>query len=257
MIATAPENDDDDNGDEGDDKNKNGWCPLTSWTRVYKIRDSTDSDDAAKALEKLCSDYRRPVFKAFSLKYGLNHEDAEDATQEFLVWFLEAQFVLKADREIGKFRTFLFTYLDNFARNHCRKLRNQNGKGAPHLSIHQDSTPDQPGIDIVGTEDPIREIHLDWARSTLDAARNALGEQEIKAGNEAEWKVIRTFLSAGSKYSIDAAAAEIGISTDNMKVKIHRLRERFYILLSKQVSATVTTKDEFKEEMAFLRDVFS
>ena len=240
-------------GDDG----TGGWFPPTSWTRINRTNEG-EEDARRKALEELCFAYRNPIVTAFQRKHGLNREDGEDAAQEFLVWFLETELLSKADQARGRFRTYLLTCLDNFARNWKRKHNAlKRGGGSIPLSIHPDPENGHPGLEIPDAGPPDRELDAEWARATLEAVRARLAEEETSKGKLAEWEVVREFLSSDPAYSIEKAATILGISQGAMRVRIHRLREQFRDALARQVSTTVSTEDEFREEMGLLREIFS
>ena len=68
---------------------------------------------AQEALEKLCRAYWYPLY-AFARRQGNSPEDAQDLTQSFFCRLLEQNNFAKADRDRGKFRTFLLGSLNNF-----------------------------------------------------------------------------------------------------------------------------------------------
>ena len=67
----------------------------------------------ASAIQVLCRTYRYALY-AFVRRQGYNVTDAHDLTQQFFAEFLEKNSLSRADRERGRFRTFLLTSLQNF-----------------------------------------------------------------------------------------------------------------------------------------------
>src|SRR5258708_36694583 len=85
-----------------------GGCPVfgtTHWSVVLHAgrNDTTRSRDA---LGKLCQIYWFPVY-AYVRRRGHSSHDAQDLTQEFFARLLEQNWVARADRERGRFRSFL------------------------------------------------------------------------------------------------------------------------------------------------------
>lgn len=225
---------------------------------MQRVR-GTDTKTAREALEDLCSIYRTPIVTAFRHKHGFSIEESEDAAQEFIIWFLDSGMLNRADRAEGRFRSFLLTCLDNFARNLRRKWRAEiRGGKATHISIDPDPEIGSAGIDLSsGSPSPTDEIDQAWARATLKTARNRLKKLEVEAGRGDAWRVMREFLSAAPKWTPAEAARELSLSESNLKVRIHRLRSAFHELLSEQVSATVASEEEFQQEMRFMREIHS
>src|SRR5512133_1669850 len=86
----------------------------TRWTMILKAGDPTaPTVHALSALSELCQVYWRPVY-AFLRKHGYSHTDAQDLTQGFFVHLIEHRRYARADREKGRFRSFLLAILKNF-----------------------------------------------------------------------------------------------------------------------------------------------
>src|SRR5579859_7537551 len=82
-----------------------GCFPTTHWSEVLAAGDSLMAG-SGEALEKLCSGYWRPIY-AYVRRRGYVQSDAEDLTQAFFEHFLERKLLTVADRQKGRFRTFL------------------------------------------------------------------------------------------------------------------------------------------------------
>src|SRR5438105_4219408 len=89
-----------------------GYFPSTHWS-VVLAAGQRSNPAAQAALEQLCKAYWYPLY-AFVRRRGYSPEDAEDLTQSFFARLLERDYVKQADRERGKFRTFLLTALSHF-----------------------------------------------------------------------------------------------------------------------------------------------
>src|SRR5689334_11142306 len=79
---------------------------------------------AQKALAELCRNYWYPLY-AFVRRKGRTPEEAMDLTQEFFAVALEKNYVGDADRDRGRFRTFLLAAAENFLRNDWAKRQTQ------------------------------------------------------------------------------------------------------------------------------------
>ena len=92
-----------------------GQFTTTHWS-VVVTAGKRDLPEAAEALEKLCRAYWYPLY-AYARRQGNSPEDAEDLTQQFFSRLLEKNYLAKADRDRGKFRTFLLGSMKNFLVN--------------------------------------------------------------------------------------------------------------------------------------------
>src|SRR6266480_1777614 len=103
----------------------------TRWTMVLEAGDSAvASSQALSALSELCQIYWRPLY-AFLRKHGYRSEDAQDLTQGFFADLIETRAYARADREKGRFRSFLLGSLKHFiahARDHERAQKRGGGK---------------------------------------------------------------------------------------------------------------------------------
>ncbi len=94
-----------------------------------------DSPQANEALEKLCRTYWYPLY-VYVRRQGNSPEDAQDLTQIFFSRLLEKDYFAKADRDRGKFRTFLLRSLKNFLVNEWKRAgRLKRGGDLMFLSI--------------------------------------------------------------------------------------------------------------------------
>lgn len=82
-----------------------------------------------EALTDLCRTYWPPVY-AYLRRSGASPADAQDLTQEFFSRLLAREFFARADRERGRFCTFLLCSLQNFLRDqHARAKAEKRGAG--------------------------------------------------------------------------------------------------------------------------------
>src|SRR5512146_3302044 len=94
---------------------RQGLFATTHWSVVLAAKDKT-SPNSDEALEKLCRTYWYPLY-VFVRSLGYSPPDAQDLTQEFFARLLAKDYVAHADREKGRFRTFLLTAMSRFLAN--------------------------------------------------------------------------------------------------------------------------------------------
>ena len=109
---------------------------TTSWTIVLAA--SVDSSaDPGGALANLCQIYWHPVY-AFIRRRGYDRDQAEDLTQGFFARLLEKHYLLDADRERGRFRSFLLTAVKHFIANEwdrANALKRGGGQAAVSIDL--------------------------------------------------------------------------------------------------------------------------
>src|SRR6266567_650310 len=112
------------------------WFATTHWSVVLAAGQTTSSQ-AEAALEKLCRTYWYPLY-VYVRCQGHSPHDAQDLTQGFFARLLEKNWVGVADREKGKFRSFLLSLLNHYLgderdRAHAAKR----GGGKPLISLDE------------------------------------------------------------------------------------------------------------------------
>ncbi len=95
------------------------------------------SPKAQPALEALCRAYWYPLY-AYVRRKGYASEDAHDLTQEFFARLLTRNYLTVADRNKGKFRSFLLGSLEHFlAREWSKAHAQKRGSGLPLISLNE------------------------------------------------------------------------------------------------------------------------
>src|SRR5262249_49729652 len=69
--------------------------------------------NAHRALSELCRIYWRPLY-LFLRRQGVGPEDAQDLTQSFFAELIQDRSFRRADRDKGRFRSFLLGALKHF-----------------------------------------------------------------------------------------------------------------------------------------------
>src|ERR1035437_7696465 len=85
---------------------------TTRWT-LFSSAGEPHQKEARSALVSLCETYWYPLY-AYLRRSGYRADQAQDLTQEFFIRLLEGHYLDRADREKGRFRSFLLTSLKFF-----------------------------------------------------------------------------------------------------------------------------------------------
>src|ERR1051325_11157386 len=105
---------------------------TTRWSVVLAAQRRTDTPNARVALAALCRDYWYPLY-AFVRRKGHSPHDAQDLTQAFFARLLQKNYVAQADRERGRFRTFLLAALTHFLADEWDKGRREKRGGGREI----------------------------------------------------------------------------------------------------------------------------
>ena len=112
----------------------------------------SDTTRAQAALARLCQTYWYPLY-AYVRRRGYAPHDAQDLTQEFFARLLEQNWLAQADRERGRFRTFLLSAMGHFLANEWDKARTAKARRGRADRARCSSTPRRRAT---GTSPPTR-----------------------------------------------------------------------------------------------------
>jgi RNA polymerase sigma-70 factor (ECF subfamily) len=238
--------------------NPAGASPAFSTTRwsIVVMAGSQDPLRARDALATLCRSYWYPLY-AYVRRRGYSPEDAQDRTQEFLARLLEKDWVAGADRNRGRFRTFLLSAMKHFLSDEWDRARaRKRGGGDPLLPLEfgaaETRLSREPGHD----DTPERSFEKRWALTLLEEVVNRLRNEYEQDGKAALFAALHPCLvgeRTAQPYAELARALESSESA--VKSAVHRLRGRYRQLLRDEIADTVTSPADVDEELRHLFDV--
>ena len=225
---------------------------TTHWSVVLAAKDKSSPESAA-ALELLCRAYWYPLY-AFVRRQGHSATDAQDLTQEFFARLLAKEYLQAADREKGRFRTFLRVALRRFLANEWDRARRLK-RGGGHTPLPLDTTDAEHRYQAEGDDalPPDRLYERRWARALLEQALARLRAEYAAAGRTADFEQLKEALTAerGAIGYRDLAAA-LDMSEGAARVAVHRLRKRFREVFRATVAETVCSPEEVEDELRYL-----
>ena len=234
-----------------------GGFHTTHWTVVLAAGDST-SPRAAEALEQLCRTYWYPLY-AYIRRSDFSPQDAEDLTQAFFVRLLEHGRLQLAQRDRGKFRTFLLTALKNFLANEWHRARaEKRGGGAPHLAF--DSAEGEVLYQLEPAHDLTAEklYEQSWATALLERVRLRVRQEYAAEGKADRFAAAEQFLPGeDGRKTYGEVAQTLGVPEGTLKSDVHRLKQRYGDLLRAEIMQTVERPEEIAEELRHLMRVLS
>ena len=171
----------------------------TRWTLVVQAQGRTP--EARAALSDLCAAYYSPV-QEFIRQWLPGADKADDLTQEFFAQLLARGGVDGADRERGKFRSFLLGAVKHFlshAREREQSLKRGGGREIHPLDAASDAVPD-PALP------PDAAFDRHWALTLLSRALNSLEDQFTADGKAETFKALKPWLSGDADTPQSTAA---------------------------------------------------
>lgn len=230
--------------------------PTTHWTLLAEATLNGDTRGRS-ALETMCREYNKPVFAVLRAR-GFDVNEAEDLTQQFFLELFETQAWKRADREKGRFRSFLLGVLTHMLQHEwTARMRQKRGGGMTPESI--DAVRER-GEEPAASDASHSEMVFDreWAFHLIKTAFAKLEADFSRSGRDAEFTVLRRFLPGVEKpLRYDEAAQLLGKNEGTVKSLVHRMRDDYRAALRGLVARTVSAAHEVDEELAYLHEVLA
>lgn len=225
---------------------------TTRWSLVVAAAKSP-SPQARTALEELCGSYWYAVY-AFIRRRGQQVDDARDLTQEFFTRLLEKGYLEAADRERGRFRTFLLTAVSHFLSNEReRAYAQKRGGGAVTLSLDFERGEERYQHEPADEWTAEKIFDRRWALTLLDQAVAVLKQDYAASGKVALFDELKVFLTGDSGIpAYEESAAKLDMSPGAIKVAVHRLRQKYRQSLRQLIAQTVAVEEDIESELHIL-----
>jgi RNA polymerase sigma-70 factor (ECF subfamily) len=229
---------------------------TTHWSLVSAAKPGEASQTRAReAFEELCRTYWYPLY-AFVRSRGYSAVDAQDLTQAFFARIIETGGFASADRQRGRFRSYLLGAMKHFLANEWHRAQTQK-RGGQVQFIEWDAL--DPEARYAGasklSDNPELLFDREWALETTAGALQALRDEMAKAGKSEQFDALKGSLSGQDESPRDQIAARLDMSEDAVKVAVHRLRQRYRKLLRAAIAETVSNEEDLNDEMRYLVEV--
>ena len=230
---------------------------TTHWSVVLAARD-LDSPNAQAALARLCQTYWYPVYCCVR-RHGRSPEDAQDLTQAFFAKLIEKNQISLADRERGRFRTFLLRSLENFLKDQYQKATSQKRGGGKNIISWDAESAENLYQSEPSTElGPQQLFERKWASTLINETMRHLRRELAVSGREELFDELEPHLwgdDTSTPYS--AIAARLHMTIVAVRVTLHRLRSRYRALLRDEIAQTIGDPAEIDDEMRRLFQILA
>jgi RNA polymerase sigma-70 factor (ECF subfamily) len=233
-------------------RQENRRFTTTRWSIVVAAG-KPDAASAKTALATLCETYWYPVY-AFVRRRGYSAHDAQDCTQEFFAALLEKDYVRAAERERGRFRTFLLTAVSRFlSKQRDRARARKRGGGRKVFSIDVEAGEGRYQLEPVDRWTPELMYERGWALALLERVVLRLGQRYAEQGKSALFDRLKPSLTGSETEAVNTKlASELDLTAGALKVAVHRLRRRYRDLLKEEIADTVASSDDVTNEFEYL-----
>ncbi|MGH7936488.1 MAG: RNA polymerase sigma factor [Chthoniobacterales bacterium] len=237
----------------------------TQWSVVLAAGESQSDPEAARAaLAQLCQTYWPPLY-TFVRSRGYPVHDAQDLTQNFFAHLIEHKLYARADRQKGKFRSFLLASLKNLlADEHDRAQTLKRGGGQDFLPLNDTQAAEAEslfqthhGDELSPDED--RVFERTWAETLVAGALARLAAEYRAEGKEKLFAQLKIFLTGGADPLPTYAelSVQLGTPASSLRSDVTRLRERYRVALRAEVRRTVECESQVEDELRELLRVLT
>jgi RNA polymerase sigma factor (sigma-70 family) len=225
-----------------------GRFVTTRWTLVNAAGNSSTA--ANDALAELCQAYWPPLY-AYLRRRGHDSEEAQDLTQGFFARLLERRDIRSADPARGRFRSFLLTALKRYVINEYERATSlKRGGHTLPLSLDFDAVERAEAVAPRTEDRPDRLFDRRWAEISLDRALQRLRKECQRASKGVFAEALLPYLTeTGDLPSYGAMGETLGLSEGAIKVAVHRLRQRYGVLLRLEIAETVLDPEDVDDEV--------
>jgi len=167
------------------------------------------------------------------------------------VRLLDKDFLADVDRSKGRFRSFLLAALKHFlSKQWARDKALKRGGGRTLLPLDTLSAEDRYRREPQDNATPERLFERRWALALLDQVLTRLSKEYDTVRKRAVFEQLQGCLT-GDRDLLPYAelAARLGMTEGAVKVAVHRLRQRYRLVLRQEIAETVADPAEIDDEI--------
>jgi len=207
----------------------------TVWTVIDKAKKRDPS-----AIDRMISNYSAPLL-AFIRNRGFSPEDAEDVLQEVLIRIYDTEFLRKADRLKGKFRSILLGVTKKCILKLLEKRGAQKrGGGMPSISLEDLRVNEEGEIPLAAEENS--DFNRLWFQNVFRLAMRKLEEEGLHAGKN-QHKALSMKLRGASYQQI---ARELNSSETDVTNLLHAAKKKLQAIALEVIANYSSTTVELQ-----------
>ena len=221
--------------------------PTSPWTRIAKLSDDRRRDTI---LQEFCALYAGPIYAFISWKYP--DLDSSDLTQEVFAYIFSKDLLEKADRERGKLRTYLMQIIKGVASKTWRSQLRRTSIELPTVDV--DACEAFAASVLERKQSPGHSLDVLLARQAFRCSIERLRQRYTEQGRA---EVFQVLIERCLDEEIRDGAEKLGISSEAMRVQLHRFRKRLKQAFDDEVKSFVVDPEMVAEERDHLLRLLS
>lgn len=233
-----------------------GSFQSTRWTLVLAAAgEGATPSQSHEALSELCRIYWRPVY-LFLRRTGHAPDDAQDLTQGFFADLIETRSYARADREKGRFRSFLLGALKHFVADERAKQQTLKRGGDKHFEPLEESVlrDAEAQVSSASQASPDAIYERGWAAALLRQTFGRLLEECSMTGKSALYESLKSYVAIDNESTVPyrELSAQLRRPASTLRSDLTRLRARYRAILREEVAGTVATPADVDDELRYL-----
>ncbi len=238
-----------------------GSFQSTRWTLVLAAgAENATPSQSHEALSELCRIYWRPVY-LFLRRNGHSPDDAQDLTQGFFADLIETRSYARADREKGRFRSFLLGALKHFVADERAKEQTlKRGGGKQFEPLEEWALREAEAQISTGFHTNADALYeRGWAAALLRQTFSRLAEECAMSGKTALYDSLKPYVAIDREGMVPYAelSARLRRPAATLRSDLTRLRARYRAILREEVGGTVATPADVDDELRYLCQVIA
>jgi RNA polymerase sigma factor (sigma-70 family) len=229
--------------------------PPTSWS-VIDAAHSIDAAERARAMDRLCEAYWKPVYKYVRFRWNRPVDDAQDLTQGFFAELIERSLLVKYDPAKSRLRTYLRVCVDSFVMNEEKASKRQKrGGNIHHVTLDFAGAEQELGaaaIDpaAIPSPDSLEEFfEKEWLRSLFGLAVEELRKRCEEEQRERTLRLFEEYDLAGDdSVSYQRLAQEFRIPVTDVTNALSWARREFRRISLERLREICGSEAEFQRE---------
>jgi RNA polymerase sigma factor (sigma-70 family) len=223
--------------------------PTTAWSLVLSLASTEDLRRAS--IGRLFTQYHRAILAHLRRTWRKkSFEEIEDLAGAFFEWLLQRDVFQSLDRTKARFRTFLKTVLDRFARDrHDSDTAVKRGGGVrrvPFSGKAADIEDVAAAHDALSPEQMLDEV---IRQDFLSRAKDRVRAWAESTGRAVQFEAFRLYaLEPDEDATYLSVAQRLGIKESDVRNHIHGMRRRLEHELKDLIRPTVQDPDRDTEE---------
>jgi DNA-directed RNA polymerase specialized sigma24 family protein len=234
---------------------RDGLFASTRWSLVLEAGElGRSSAHSLDALSELCRIYWRPLY-LFLRSQGQSQDDAQDLTQGFFVDLIQTRAYARADKEKGRFRSFLLGALKHFVADaRDRERAQKRGGGVLPLPLDERTVGEIDALASRSMRSPEEIYDREWAASLVRQTMSRLESETTITGKADLFGYLKPFLATPDETAIpyEEIARRSQRLVTTLRSDVARLRARYRTILREEVRGTVASDGDVDDELRHL-----